>query len=91
MARGAQARSARVGEVGAVGEDGAVVGSAGHKVVGGRSKMPLRQRFWAYLADHGMVAVALIGLAVLAGFGLTFWFAVFSGLAQSADFIYSQF
>lgn len=51
----------------------------------------LSERFAAYFATHGFAAVAGIAALVLVGLGLTFWFVVFSGLAQSADFIYSQF
>lgn len=76
----------------------AAVGANGSgKTRGGASRgkaskgASLRERFSGYFAAHGFAAVVCIAVLVFAGLGLTFWFVVFSGLAQSADFIYSQF
>lgn len=54
-------------------------------------KPTLKERWTAYRTQSPAAATAVIAVVVLLALGLTFWFSVFSGIASSADFIYSQF
>lgn len=56
-----------------------------------KRKKPLLDRASAWLWQHEALAFVVIALAVVACFALTIWFVVFSGLASSAELIYSQF
>ncbi|MDD6651548.1 MAG: hypothetical protein PUE49_05040 [Eggerthellales bacterium] len=51
----------------------------------------LRDKAWELLQAHPALTLVLLALVVAGTLALTFWFVVFSGLASSADFIYSQF
>lgn len=56
-----------------------------------KSKGPIKARATAFLVAHPVLTTIGLSVFVFLALSALLWYTVFSGLASSADFIYSNF
>lgn len=56
-----------------------------------KASEPMKVRATAFLVRHPVVTTCMLTLVVFVALVVLLWYTVFSGLASSADFIYSNF
>lgn len=61
------------------------------KATGSKSSEPMKARATAFLVRHPVMTSVMLTVFVFVALVALLWYTVFSGLASSADFIYSNF